>query len=224
VALGLLPVLSGSNGFAGDLVLLVAFIEVPSLCAVLAGFASRSIFGQVGATREAVLSITYNLPFLTAVVALAYSAQSLQLADLATAPAGWVRAPAVATILLCLPVKLRINPFSVSNAEQEIYSGPATEFGGSQLAMWELAHGLEWVVLTGLVVCLGLPRTGVPVVDAALFAGLSLVLVVLLSFLAAGTARLKVAQAARFYWRWGMGLALAALILAMLPGIERFIR
>jgi NADH-quinone oxidoreductase subunit H len=129
------------------------------------------------------------------------------------------------TILLCLPVKLRINPFSVSNAEQEIYSGPATEFGGSQLAMWELAHGLEWVVLTGLVVCLGLPfRTGAPVFDFAMFAGFSLVLVVLLSFLAAGTARLKVAQAARFYWRWGMSLAMAALILAMLPGIERLVR
>ena len=225
VALALLPVFSDSRGFAGDLVLLVAFIEVPSLCAVLAGFASRSIFGQVGATREAILSIAYNLPFLTALVALAYSAQSLQLADLAASPATWVRVPAVVTILLCLPVKLHINPFSVSNAEQEIYSGPATEFGGSQLAMWELAHGLEWVVLTGLAVCLGLSfRTGAPVFDFALFAGFSLVLVVLLSFLAAGTARLKVAQAVRFYWRWGMGLALAALILAMLPGIERFIR
>jgi NADH-quinone oxidoreductase subunit H len=224
VALALLPVFSGSMGFAGDLVLLAAFIEVPSLCAILAGFASRSIFGQVGATREAVLSIAYNLPFLTALVALAYSAKSLALADVAAVPAGWVRAPAVVTILLCLPVKLRINPFSVANAEQEIYSGPATEFGGSQLAMWELAHGLEWVVLTGLAVCLGLPRTGVPIIDAALFAGLSLVLVALLSCIAAGTARLKVTQAIRFYWRWGMGLALAALLLAMLPVIERFIR
>lgn len=224
VSLALLPVFSGPRGFAGDLVLLVAFIEVPSLCAILAGFASRSIFGQVGATREAVLSITYNLPFLTALVALAYSAHSLALADIATAPPGWVRAPAVITILLCLPVKLRINPFSVSNAEQEIYSGPATEFGGSQLAMWELAHGLEWVVLTGLAVCLGLPRTGVPIIDAALFAIVSLVLVALLAFLSAGTARLKVAQATRFYWRWGMGLAVVALFLAMLPGIERFIR
>jgi NADH-quinone oxidoreductase subunit H len=225
VALALLPVVQASKGFAGDLVLLVAFIEVPSLCAVLAGFASRSIFGQVGATREAVLSVAYNVPFLTAIVALAYSAHSLLLADIAAAPASWVRAPAVATILLCLPVKLRINPFSVSNAEQEIYSGPATEFGGPQLGMWELAHGLEWVVLTGLAVCLGLPfHTGAPILDFAVFAGLSLVLVVLLSFVAAGTARLKVAQAARFYWRWGMGLALVALILAILPGIERFVR
>ena len=225
VALALLPVSSDSGGFAGDLVLLVAFLEVPSLCAVLAGFASRSIFGQVGATREALLSITYNLPFLTAIVALASSAQSLRLMDIAAAPAGGVRALAVLTLCLCLPVKLRLNPFSLANAEQEIYSGPATEFSGPPLAMWELTHGLEWVALTGLVVCLGLPfRTGTWVGDLALFAGFSLVLVILLTILAAGTARLKIPQAARFYWRWGMGLSLVALILGVLPGIERFIR
>lgn len=225
VALALLPVSSDSRGFAGDLVLLAAFLEVPSLCTVLAGFASRSIFGQVGATREAILSITYNLPFLTAIVALASSAQSLRLIDIAATPTGGVRTLAVLTILLCLPVKLRLNPFSLSNAEQEIYSGPATEFSGTQLAMWELAHGLEWVALTGLVVCLGVPfRTGTWVFDFALFAGLSLVLVILLTILAAGTARLKIRQAARFYWRWGMGLAMVALILGILPNIERFIR
>ena len=225
LALALLPISSDSRGFAGDLVLLVAFLEVPSLCSVLAGFASRSIFGQVGATREAILSITYNLPFLTAIVALAYSAQSLRLVDIAASPAGGVRALAVLTICICLPVKLRINPFSVSNAEQEIYSGPATEFSGPQLAMWELAHGLEWVALTGLVVCLGLTfRTGTWIGDFAIYTSLSLVLVILLTILATGTARLKIQQAARFYWRWGMGLSLVALILGVFPDIERFIR
>jgi len=225
VALALLPVSSDSRGFAGDVVLLVAFLEVPSLWAVLAGFASRSIFGQVGATREAILSITYNLPFLTAIVALASSAQSLRLIDIAATPTGGVRVLAVLTLGLCLPVKLRLTPFSISNAEQEIYSGPATEFSGPQLAMWELAHGLEWVALTGLVVCLGFPfRTGLWVFSFILFAGLSLVLVIFLTILAAGTARLKIPQAARFYWRWGMGLAVVALILGVLPNIERFCR
>jgi NADH-quinone oxidoreductase subunit H len=225
LALALLPISSDSKGFAGDLVLLVAFLEVPSLCAVLAGFASRSIFGQVGATREAILSVTYNLPFLTAVVALASSAHSLRLVDIAMAPATGVRFFAVLTICLCLPVKLRLNPFSVSNAEQEIYSGPETEFSGPQLAMWELAHGLEWMALTGLVVCLGLTfRTGTWIGDFVIYTGFSLVLVILLTILATGTARLKLQQAARFYWRWGMGLALVALILGVFPGIERFIR
>jgi NADH-quinone oxidoreductase subunit H len=225
LALALLPISSDSKGFAGDLVLLVAFLEVPSLCSVLAGFASRSIFGQVGATREAILSVTYNLPFLTAVVALASSAHSLRLVDIATAPAGGVRFFAVLTICLCLPVKLRLNPFSVSNAEQEIYSGPETEFSGPQLAMWELAHGLEWMALTGLVVCLGLTfRTGTWIGDFVIYTGFSLVLVILLTILATGTARLKLQQAARFYWRWGMGLSLVALIMGIFPSIERFIR
>ena len=60
--------------------------------------------------------------------------------------------------------------------------------------------------------------------DFVVFAGLSLILVMLLSLAAAGTARLKVARTARFYWRRGMGLALVALIPAILPGIERFVR
>lgn len=217
-ALAMLPVFPGWGGFAGDLVLLVVLLEVPALCAVLAGFTSRSIFGQVGATREALLSIAYNLPFLTALVALAASANSLSLAQLATTPTGAVRWLALLALLLCLPVRLRINPFSLANAEQEIYAGPMTEFGGPRLALWELAHGLEWVVLTGLIASLGLPlRAGVWPVDAAVFAGLSLLLVLLLSVLAAGTARLKVPQAARFYWRWGLGLAILSLVVAAWP-------
>jgi formate hydrogenlyase subunit 4 len=225
-ALALLPVFPASGGFAGDLVLLVALLEVPPLCAVLAGFASRSLFGQVGAAREAVLSIAYNLPFLTALVALASAAGSLRLADVASWPlgqggavlAGVVRLLALLALVLCLPVKLRLNPFSLSNAEQEIYAGPTTEFGGPRLALWELAHGLEWVALTGLVISLGLPiRTGFWLVDIILFVILSLLLVIILATLAAGTARLKVSQAVRFYWRWGLGLALLSLIVAALP-------
>lgn len=218
-ALALLPVFPASGGFAGDLVLLVALLELPPLCVVLAGFASRSLFGQVGATREAVLTIVYNVPFLAALVALASAVGSLRLADVALLPSGLVRIPAILTIVLCLPVKMRLNPFSLTNAEQEIYTGPTTEFGGPHLALWELAHGLEWAALTGLVVSLAgrLWRTGLWPADALIFAALSLLLVFALTVLAAGTARLKVPQAARFYWLWGVGLSVLALVLAALP-------
>ncbi len=217
MALALLPIFPNEHGFIGDLVLLAALLEVPPLCAVMAGFASRSIFGQVGAIREALLTITYSLPFLTALVALAVSAGSLRLSDAVLLPPAAVRIPALLAIAFCLPVKLRINPFSVANAEQEIYSGPTTEFDGPRLALWELAHVLEWVLLTGLVVSLASSmRVGFWLADVALFAALSLVLVLILATLAAATARLKMAQAARFYWLWGFGLSILALIMAML--------
>jgi NADH-quinone oxidoreductase subunit H len=219
-SLALLPVFSTSSGFIGDLVLLIGLIEVPSLCAVLAGFASRSIFGEVGATREALLSITHNLPFLTAIVALAASAKSIRLTDIVLGPSGAVRTLVVLTLLLCLPVKLRINPFSLSNAEQEIYAGPTTEFDGSRLALWELAHGLEWVVLTGIIASIALPfRIGSWIGDIVLFTLLSLMLVILLTIIAAGTARLKISQATKFYLRWSMGMAILALIMAVLGSV-----
>jgi NADH-quinone oxidoreductase subunit H len=142
----------------------------------------------------------------------------LRLVDVALAPPGIVRALALIAVILCLPVKLRLNPFSLANAEQEIYTGPTTEFGGATLALWELAHGLEWVALTGLVVSLGLPwRAGFWLVDAALFAALSFGLVLVLAVVAAATARLRVPQAARLYWRWGLGVALLALLATVLP-------
>ncbi len=61
-ALALVPVLD-SNGFVGDCILLAALLEVPAICSILAGFSSRSLFGQLGAVREALLA-GYNLPFL----------------------------------------------------------------------------------------------------------------------------------------------------------------
>jgi NADH-quinone oxidoreductase subunit H len=214
-ALALLPVFSGETGFVGDLVLLVGLLELPPLCMILAGYASRSIYGEVGATREATLSIASNIPFLAALVAMASAAGSLHLSQIVAATPWLVRLPALLAILLCLPVKLRTNPFSLSNAEQEILSGPLTEFDGRQLALWELVHGLEWVALTGFVATLAVPvRSSHVFFDFLGFVLISLALVVLLNLLAAATARLKLWQATRLLWRWASLLAAVALATA----------
>jgi formate hydrogenlyase subunit 4 len=213
-AVALLPV-PPARGFSGDLVLLVALIEVGPLLAVLGGFVSRSLWGGLGASREAVLTATYNLPFLTALIALAQAGGwSLQRM---TDAAGWpVRLLALAAILICLPAKLHLNPFSVATAKQEIYAGATTEYDGPRLALWELAHALEWAALVGLVATLALPGTGVAWPWRVLaFLVVSLVVVVVLSVAAAATARLKLAQTARWFWLWGLMPAVSALALAV---------
>lgn len=209
-ALGLLPALAG-GGFVGDLILFVGLLEMAPLCSVLAGFASRSIYGQVGSVREAVLGICGNVPFLAALLALAMSAGSLSMPRIAAAAPWAVRVPALLAILLTIPVKLRINPFSVANAEQEILAGPLTEYDGPRLALWELAHGLEWVALAGLVAAFLAPFQGFS--RPVWFVLVSLAMVPLLATLAAATARVKVDQAARFLWRWA-ALAAAAAVAA----------
>jgi NADH-quinone oxidoreductase subunit H len=215
-AISLLPVLPG-GGFTGDLILVVGLVEIAPLCTILAGFVSRSLFGGIGATREAVLVLAYNLPFLTALFALSVATGSLSMAGLVSAPLWAVRIPALLALLMTMPVKLHINPFSAASAEQEIYSGATTEYDGPRLAMWKLSHALEWVALTGLWAALAFPVGMVAwPLRILLFVLIALVLVVVLALGSATTARLKVVQTSKFFWLWGFSVALIALLIAMI--------
>lgn len=214
-AVGLLPVLPSSGGFEGDLILLLALLELPSMCIIAAGFSSRSIFGEIGSAREAALSVSYNVVFLLAIVSIAASQHSFRLEALAQMPATSLHWLGVAAILVCLPAKLHINPFSLPNAEQEIYSGPITEYAGPELAMWELSHGLEWVAATGLVATLAAPHLTVWWLAALVFVGLSFAVVVGLSALAAATARLAIDTTVRFYWQCTLIFAVLAISSAL---------
>src|ERR1035438_7467329 len=214
-AVGLLPVLPASGGFEGDLILLLALLELPSMCIIAAGFSSRSIFGEIGSAREAVLSVSYNVVFLLAIVSVAASQHTFRLEALAMLPASPMHWIGLLAILVCLPAKLHINPFSLPNAEQEIYSGPMTEYAGPELAMWELSHGLEWVAATGLVATLAAPYIGIWWLAILVFLALSCLVVLLLSVVAAATARLAIDTTVRFYWQVTLIFAVLAVSSAL---------
>jgi len=214
-AVGLLPVLPASGGFQGDLILLLALLELPSMCIIAAGFSSGSIFGEIGSAREAVLSVSYNVVFLLAIISIAASQHTFSLSALAQLPASPLRWLGIVAILVCLPAKLHLNPFSLPNAEQEIYSGPMTEYAGPELAMWELSHGLEWVAATGLVATLIAPAVTLWWVAALVFVALSFGLVLLLSVVAAATARLQIDTTVRFYWQCTIIFAVLAIASAL---------
>ena len=200
-AIGLLPVFPQGGGFAGDLILLLALLELPSMFQIAAGFSSRSIFAEIGSAREALLSFSYNVVFLMALVTIAVSQHSFRIESLTALPSSPLRWLAVVAILICLPGKLHLNPFSIVNAEQEIYAGPLTEYSGRELAFWELAHGLEWIAAIGLLATLILPHELSPLVTGLAFTGVVLLVVLLLSFVAASTARLAIDVSVRFYGR-----------------------
>jgi len=210
-AVGLLPVLPASGGFAGDLILLLALLELPSMCIIAAGFCSRSIFAEIGSAREAFMSVSYNVVFLLAIVSIAASQHSFRLETLAELPASSLRWLGVLAIVVCLPAKLHLNPFSVPNAEQEIYAGPLTEYAGHELAMWDLAHGLEWVASTGLVATLVVPHLQTAWLSAVLFVAIAFGVVLLLSLVATWTARLSIDNTVRFYWRCTVVFAVLAI-------------
>jgi len=214
-AVALLPVLPAYGGFQGDLILLLALLEMPSMCIIAAGFSSRSIFGEIGSAREAVLSVSYNIVFLLAIVSIAASQHTFRLDALAALPASPLRWLGIAALLVCLPAKLHLNPFSLPNAEQEIYAGPMTEYAGPELAMWELSHGLEWIAATGLVATLAAPHISLWWLAAIVFVALSFGVVLLLSAVAAATARLAIDTTVRFYWQCTLIFAVLAISSAL---------
>lgn len=214
-AVGLLPVLPSSGGFEGDLILLLALLELPSVCIVAAGFSSRSIFGEIGSAREAALSVSYNIVFLLAIVSIAASQHTFRLDALAALPTSPLHLLGILAILACLPAKLHINPFSLPNAEQEIYSGPIVEYAGPELAMWELAHGLEWVAGAGLIAALVVPHGIAAWLAGLLFVALSVVIVLALSAVAAATARIAIDTTVRFYWQCALIFSVLAISSAL---------
>jgi NADH-quinone oxidoreductase subunit H len=215
-ALALLPAPgSPMRPLPGDLILLVYLLEVPALCEVLAGYASRSPYAQVSAARAAVIGLGFNLPFLAALMAFAVRAGSFQIRDAVALPLGPVHAAAAVAFLLAVPARLKTNPFSIPNAEQEIVAGMLTEYSGWALALFELAHGLELVALVGLLAALLLPA-GHSTLAALGYLALGALLVGLVTVAGAATARLTLQQAVRFYWTWGGLAGLVAIGAALL--------
>ena len=95
-----------------------------------------------------------------------------------------------------------------------------TEYAGPELAMWELAHGLEWVAATGLVATLVAPHLAISSWMLAWLAGgifvvLSIAVVLVLSVLAAATARLAIDSSVRFYWQCTLIFAVLAISSAL---------
>jgi formate hydrogenlyase subunit 4 len=211
-AAGVLPVLPSSGGFEGDLIFLIALLEIPPLCLIVAGFTSGSMFGEIGSAREAVLTVAYNIVFLLAIFSIASSQHTFRLEALAQLPVTPVRYLGLLAILICLPAKLHVNPFSLPNAEQEIYSGPMTEYAGPELAMWQLSHGLEWVASCGLVATLAVPQFSHWTSNVLIFVALSLLIVLLLSVVAAATARLAIDTTVRLYWRFALVFACLVIV------------
>ncbi|WP_042690874.1 respiratory chain complex I subunit 1 family protein [Azospirillum sp. B506] len=199
----------------GDIVLLLYLMEVPVLCEVLAGYVSRSIYGQVAAMREAILSLAYNLPFLVAIIAMAQVAGSFQMRALQEVPYGPVHLLAALTFLLALPARMKLNPFSIANAEHEIIADSHIEYSGPPLALFKLSHAIEVVLLTELFAVVFIPATPWPPVNLVVYLVAGILVLGGVTLLATATARLRLTQAFRFYWIWG-GIASAITMAATL--------
>jgi formate hydrogenlyase subunit 4 len=153
----LFTVFSGALFFAGaDLLLTVFSLALAGTFFVLGGFAVGSPYSHVGAERELIQMVAYEPMVILVAVGMYQVTGSFKVAEIVQYQKPLIiYLPGVfAGFLYILTIKFRKSPFDLSlshHAHQEIVRGMTTEFSGPTLALIEITHWYENVLLLGMV-------------------------------------------------------------------------
>jgi len=238
---GFPPIIS----WAGDLILILYLLLIPSLALVIGGFSSGSPYAIVGAQREMATMIAYEFPLAIVIITFAWKlgyklniANTFSLATIVgapvwnniTGPLGFIGFAILLLVLVIVtPAELSKIPFDAPEAETEIAGGLLVEYSGRNLAMFYLTDGVKTVVMASIIVVLffpynisnmlGLESYPAYTVDI-LFYLLKVFLVILFSvtLIRVAIARLKIDQIVYTYWIPLTLMSLIGLILVMWDG------
>ena len=150
-------VLAGMIFFGGANLLLSIFaLIVAGVFIVLAAYCTNSPFALIGAERELLQMIAAEPMILLVPVGFYMVTGSFNVYDIAAsehAPIFYLPGVFIAFIYV-ITIKLRKSPFDISTSHhghQELTKGLTTEFAGPSLAMFEIAHWYETVLLLGMI-------------------------------------------------------------------------
>ena len=153
----LFVMLTGAVFFSGgDLLLVVFSLTVAAVFLVLAAYSPNSPYSDVGAERELLQMMSYEPVVLVTMIGMYLVTGSFSVADIVAHPRPllFYIPGMLAAFLVALTVKLRKSPFDLSGSHhphQELVRGITTELSGPTLALVEIAHWYETVLLLGMV-------------------------------------------------------------------------
>lgn len=221
----------------GDLVVILYLLTLQSLAMAIGGFASGSPFSSVGAQREMVLMMSYEMPLAMVIVGFAVVYRSFSLTTIASTPVwslvGSLAAVGVLLLFVALlavtPAELAKLPFDIAEAETEICEGMLAEYSGRNLALFYLSDAVRGFAMAALEVVLffpftltevfnlGLTGTAYYIVEALWFLLKVLVLYLLaITLVRTSFARFRIEQASRIFWVYVNIIALVGLTLVWL--------
>lgn len=144
--------------FTGQNLLLDIFVlVVGNIFVVLAAYSTNSPYALIGAERELLQMLAAEPMILLTAVGFYMVTGSFDVSDIASGHSGWIilYLPGVFIALTyVLTIKLRKSPFDLStshHAHQEIVKGLSTEFAGPSLALFEIIHWYETMILLGIL-------------------------------------------------------------------------
>jgi formate hydrogenlyase subunit 4 len=218
VPMGTSPPLSG----AADAYLLISLLTLCGVSTMLAGLAAGSTYSLVGMSREMMSLMTLEPLLAVAVLVSMVHTRSMRL-DAVLNGSAYVQTGLPLAGILMLGVAIfafqaligRL-PFDIAEAETELMEGSMVEYSGPKLALFKFTHMAKLMVYGALLVSIFAPwGSGLPA-PLNLFALLAklLLLVLVVTLVAATHARYRIDQAIRYYGGL-LGLSLVALLLAL---------
>ena len=157
VLLFVFTIFSGALFFAGaDLLLTIFSLALAGTFFILAGFSVGSPYSHLGAEREVIQMVSYEPMVILMAIGMYQVTGSFKVADLVQSQKPLILyLPGIFVgFLYILTIKFRKSPFDLSmshHAHQEIVRGITTEFSGPALAVIEVTHWYENVLLLGMV-------------------------------------------------------------------------
>jgi len=140
-----------------DLLMLVFVLAFSNICLIMGAMSVRSPYSKIGAQREIIQMMAYEPVILLMVVGIYLVTHSFLLEKIFSPgqqPLMYKLPLVFFAFLYILTIKLRKSPFDFSTSHhghQELIKGLTTEFSGLQLALIELMHWYELVLLMGMV-------------------------------------------------------------------------
>ncbi len=239
IPMGSLPPVLGAEG---DMILVIYLLGLSGVAMAIGGFASGNPIANVGAQREMVLMMSYELPLAVVVSTLAYIAYRTGMPgepfsiETFSGMSVWGVMDKVGFIgVLCLFLALVIvvpgetgkGPMDIPEAKTEILEGLIIEYSGTNLAMFKITFALRSTAMAAVITALFLPWS------LGSFIGLGsiflyafdflwfwvkvfMVQIVFVTFMRTAFGRFKIWQASEFYLVKVAGLSIAGMILASL--------
>ncbi|MBM3941688.1 MAG: NADH-quinone oxidoreductase subunit NuoH [SAR202 cluster bacterium] len=184
---------------------------------VMAGWGSANKYGTLGSLRAAAQLISYEIPVIMVVVAVAMLAQSMDLRVIVERQGSY-------PFVLLQPLGLVIffiaglaevgrTPFDIYHAESEVVGGPFVEYSGAHWSVFFLAEYINTFAIAALTTLLFLGGWAGPLLPPIVWFLLKTLAVVLVVFWVRGTfPRLRIDQLMAFAWKALVPLSFYAVI------------
>lgn len=169
-------------GFIGadvnvGVVYIVAIGGLGTLAILIAGWSSNNKYALLGAFRVVAMLLTYEIPMVIALIAVAMVAGTLSLQEIVLAQSGmWyvITLPAVFLIFFFAGVaETGRSPFDLIEAESEIIAGFHTEYSGIKFGLFMIGEYVHMLGLAFLAAVLFLGGWQIPFIDISQLPGLA---------------------------------------------------